>query len=76
MTKISLTTPVHDLVAAHPDIVPIMVQMGLDGVTQPGLLNTVGRFMTLEKGAKMKHIPLAQLIETLTQAGFEVEGHD
>lgn len=76
MAKISLTTPVHDLVAAHPDIVPIMVQMGLDGVTQPGLLNTVGRFMTLEKGAKMKHIPLAQLIETLTQAGFEVETHD
>ncbi|WP_125581539.1 DUF1858 domain-containing protein [Lacticaseibacillus suibinensis] len=76
MAKISLTTPVHDLVAAHPDIVPIMVQMGLDGVTQPGLLNTVGRFMTLEKGAKMKHIPLAQLIETLTQAGFEVEAHD
>ena len=52
MTKISLTMPVHDLVAAHPDIVPIMVQMGLDGVTQPGLLNTVGRFMTLEKGAR------------------------
>lgn len=76
MVKISLTTPVHDLVAAHPEIVPIMVQMGLDGVTQPGLLNTVGRFMTLEKGAKMKHIPLAQLIETLTQAGFEVEAHD
>lgn len=76
MAKISLTTPVHDLVEAHPDVVPIMVQMGLDGVTQPGLLNTVGRFMTLEKGAKMKHIPLAQLIETLTQAGFEVEAHD
>lgn len=76
MVKISLTTPVHDLVVAHPDIVPIMVQMGLDGVTQPGLLNTVGRLMTLEKGARMKHIPLAQLIETLTQAGFEVEADD
>ncbi|WP_203632744.1 DUF1858 domain-containing protein [Lacticaseibacillus suibinensis] len=76
MVKISLTTPVHDLVVAHPDIVPIMVQMGLDGVTQPGLLNTVGRLMTLEKGARMKHIPLTQLIETLTQAGFEVEADD
>lgn len=76
MVKISLTTPVHDLVVAHPDIVPIMVAMGLDGVTQPGLLNTVGRLMTLEKGARMKHIPLTQLIETLTQAGFEVEADD
>lgn len=76
MVKISLTTPVHDLVVAHPDIVPVMVQMGLDGVTQPGLLNTVGRLMTLEKGARMKHIPLTQLIETLTQAGFEVEADD
>jgi hypothetical protein len=53
-----------------------MVDMGLDGVTNPSLLNTVGRFMTLEKGAKMKHIPLAELIAKLEQAGYEVANHD
>lgn len=49
MTTISLHMPVNELVATHPDIIPVMVGMGLDGVTNPALLNTVGRFMTLEK---------------------------
>lgn len=70
--QIRLTTPVRELVNAHPAIVPVMVGMGLDGVTDPALLNTVGRFMTLEKGARMKHIPLETLVQTLEDAGFEV----
>lgn len=76
MTTISLETPVHDLVQQYPAIVPVMVAMGLDGVTDPKLLNTVGRFMTLAKGAKMKHIAIADLTAQLQQAGFEVEAHE
>ncbi|WP_179396326.1 DUF1858 domain-containing protein [Lacticaseibacillus absianus] len=72
MTQISLTTPVRELVAAHPTIVPVMVDMGLDGVTDPSLLNTVGRFMTLAKGARMKHLDLDTLVATLAAHGFEV----
>lgn len=76
MQTISLHTPVRDLVQEHPSIVPVMVQMGLSGVTDPSLLNTVGRFMTLAKGAKMKHIALADLVAKLQEAGFEVETHE
>ncbi|MFD1483645.1 DUF1858 domain-containing protein [Lacticaseibacillus baoqingensis] len=76
MTTIALNTPVRDLVAKHPDLIKIMVAMGLDGVTNPNLLNTVGRFMTLEKGAKMKHIAQADLLAKLQQAGYEVADHD
>lgn len=53
-----------------------MVAIGLDGVTQPGLLQTAGRFMTLRKGAKMKEIQLNTLITALHNAGFEVEDND
>ncbi len=76
MTTISLETPVRDLVNQHPEIVSVMVAMGLDGVTDPKLLNTVGRFMTLAKGAKMKHIAVADLTTALAEAGFEVEEHE
>ncbi|MFD1429490.1 DUF1858 domain-containing protein [Lacticaseibacillus mingshuiensis] len=76
MTKISLQTPVRELVQVHPEVVPVMVKMGLSGVTDPALLNTVGRFMTLEKGARMKHIALADLLTALTATGFEVENND
>lgn len=73
MPTINLDTPVRDLVAQLPAIVEVMVAMGLDGVTDPKLLNTVGRFMTLRKGAKMKHIAIADLVQQLQAAGFEVQ---
>ena len=73
MPTINLDTSVRDLVAQFPAIVEVMVAMGLDGVTDPKLLNTVGRFMTLRKGAKMKHIPIADLVQQLQAAGFEVQ---
>lgn len=73
MSIINLDTPVHDLVAQQPTIVDVMVAMGLDGVTDPKLLNTVGRFMTLRKGAKMKHIAIGDLVQQLQVAGFEVQ---
>lgn len=73
---ISLDTTVYELVNTTPEIVPVMVTMGLDGVTNPGLLQTAGRFMTLRKGAAMKHIELNVLIDRLKQAGFEVKADD
>ncbi|WP_125607040.1 DUF1858 domain-containing protein [Lapidilactobacillus bayanensis] len=74
--KISLDMTVYELVNAHPEIVPIMTDLGLDGVTNPALLQTAGRFMTLRKGAAMKNIPLTQLVAQLTAANFEVIDHD
>lgn len=76
MKSISLDQPIYELVQAEPEIIPVMVAIGLDGVTQPGLLQTAGRFMTLRKGAKMKEIQLNTLIMALHNAGFEVEDND
>lgn len=76
MKSISLDQPIYELVQTEPEIIPVMVAIGLDGVTQPGLLQTAGRFMTLRKGAKMKEIQLNTLITALHNAGFEVEDND
>lgn len=73
--KIDLDASVYDLVRQTPAIVPVMVQLGLDGVTNPALLNTAGRFMTLRKGAQMKSIVLADLVAALAAANFEVVDH-
>lgn len=73
---IDLDLPVYNLVQEVPAVVPVMVGLGLDGVTSPALLKTAGRFMTLRKGAAMKQIPLSELIEQLEQAGFEVDDHE
>ncbi|MFD1464846.1 DUF1858 domain-containing protein [Lapidilactobacillus mulanensis] len=74
--KIDLDMTVYELVQAVPEIVPIMVDMGLDGVTNPAMLKTAGRFMTLRKGAQMKKIPLDKLTASIEAAGFEVEKHE
>lgn len=74
--QIKLSQTVYELVTAYPEIVPILVSIGLDGVTNPALLNTAGRFMTLPKGAQMKQIPLSQIVATLTENDFEVIADD
>ncbi|ASN62540.1 DUF1858 domain-containing protein [Latilactobacillus curvatus] len=70
--QIKLSQTVYELVTAYPEVVPVLVEIGLDGVTNPALLNTAGRFMTLPKGAKMKQIPLTTIIASLEAQGFEV----
>ncbi len=74
--QISLDTTVYELVTAYPEIIPIMTTIGLDGVTNPALLQTAGRFMTLRKGATMKDISLEQLVISLRTADFEVIDYD
>jgi hypothetical protein len=36
------------------------------------MLNTAGRFMTVEKGAAMKNISLEKIRQTLEDKGFQV----
>jgi starvation-inducible DNA-binding protein len=52
----------------------IQAKLGFDAVAKPGMLQTAGRYVTIPKGAKMKHIPMDQIIQTFEANGFEVEG--
>jgi len=36
------------------------------------MLQTAGRYMTIEKGAKLKKIPLEQVVAAFQAAGFEI----
>ena len=40
------------------EIISIMVEIGFENITKPGVLQTVGRVMTLPKGCRMKGISL------------------
>lgn len=70
---INLQKSVHDLCTEFPELIEFMKDAGFPDIVKPGMLATVGRFMTLPKGAKMKGIELDQLIEKLRVLGFEVE---
>ncbi len=45
--QIKGTTPIYDLVKAHPDIKQIMADLGFVDIVKPGMLQSIGRIMTL-----------------------------
>jgi hypothetical protein len=50
-----------------------MKKLGFESITEPGMLNTAGRFMTISKGAAMKKIPMDLIIEEFSKNGFKIE---
>ncbi len=60
------------LVQQYPEAVEILKDLGFENITNPAMLNTVGRVITLRKGAAMKGIALDKIIRTFRDMGFTV----
>lgn len=74
MEKIlDLSKSVYELSKEYPEIVDIMKALGFESITNPAMLNTAGRFMTIEKGAEMKKIDLEKIKETFISRGFTIK---
>lgn len=71
---IDLSRTVHDLVADNPEVATIMRDLGFADIAKPMALETVGRVMTIPRGAQIKGIDLASVVEAFEAAGFEVTG--
>lgn len=69
---IDLSKSVHDLCKEYPEIVDIMKELGFESITNPNMLQTVGRFMTIEKGAAMKGVDLGIIKEAFISKGFSI----
>ncbi len=69
---LDLDASVHALCEKHPELPAILHKIGFSDITKPGMLQTVGRFMTLHKGAAMKKIPMETIVSTLREHGYEV----
>ena len=50
-----------------------MDELGFKDITRQGMLQSAGRFMTLKKGAALRKIELAAIIEMLEEHGFTVD---
>ncbi len=64
LIEIKNTMTIYDLVIAHPEVKDIMVELGFREIIKPGMLQSVGRFMTIEKGSKLYNIDM-KLIEKI-----------
>ena len=73
MTKIlDLNQTVYELCNQYPEIISIMVEIGFENITKPGVLQTAGRVMTLPKGCRMKGISLDTVKEAFQHNGFTI----
>lgn len=74
--KIDINLPVYEMVKSYPETKEIMAGLGFKDILKPGMLETAGRFMTLKKGAKLKKIDFANIIDAFSDYGFELTGKE
>lgn len=72
--KINLKKSVYELCNEYPELIDIMLELGFTEVTKPGILNTMGKVMTIPKGAIMKKIDMVDVVLAIKNNGFELEG--
>ena len=51
-----------------------MAELGYNEITKKPMLHSVGKIMTIPKGAKMKNISMMDVVKTLMGKGFELVG--
>lgn len=73
MKKIDGNRTVYDLIQEYPELKPILVEMGFTPLNNDKMLNTVGRMMPLNSGAKQIKLSPEDLKEGLRKEGFELE---
>lgn len=69
---IDLKKTVYELIQEHPELAQIMAELGFSSITNPAMLKTAGRVMTLPKGAAMKGKDLEEIKAELAKRGFAV----
>ena len=72
--KLDLSKSVYDLVTEYPEVLDIMKELGFSEITNKVMLNSVGKIMTIPKGAKMKGVSMIDIVGAFMKAGFTLTG--
>lgn len=70
---IDLSESVNTLCTQYPELISILASLGFTEIVKPLMLNTVGKLMTLPKGAAMRNIDLESVIQSLKEHGYYIE---
>jgi hypothetical protein len=72
MIRISANQTLHSLIASHPPLKQVLHDIGFEEITTATMLQTVGRVMTLNKGARVRKIPIETLQSRLAGYGYHL----
>lgn len=70
---LDLNKNLYTLCEEYPEVKDTMVSLGFTEIAKPMMLNTMGKFMTIPKGAAARSIPLNSIIKAFEDAGFTIE---
>jgi len=73
MPTIDFTKTVYELCRDNEEIAKIMEEIGFKEITKPNMLNTVGRYMTIPKGARMKGFNMDDIKNEFIKKGYEIK---
>jgi DUF438 domain-containing protein len=72
--RIDLNKSIYELTNEYPELINILGELGFNEITKKLLRNTVGKVMTIPKGAKTKNISMFDIVSVLMANGFELVG--
>ena len=73
MKTIDGNKTVYVLIQENPELKDVLVNLGFTPLNDPKMLNTVGRMMSLNNGAKQIKLDREGLKAGLHEANFELE---
>ncbi|MFA5448973.1 MAG: DUF1858 domain-containing protein [Clostridia bacterium] len=76
MKTINLSDTVYNLCEQNSGLDLVLKEIGFPEIVNPVMRNTAGRFMTLEKGAKLRGVEIEILKNKLQEHGYSVEEGD
>ncbi len=72
--KLNLNKSIYELTKEYPELINLMESLGFREISKKAMLNSVGKMMTIPKGAKVKNISMMEIVSALMKEGFEIEG--
>ncbi len=70
---IRVNQTISDIVQKYPEVIQIMQQLGFTDIVKPMMLKTAGKYMTLEKGARLKKKNIEDIKKRFEEGGFSFE---
>ena len=73
MNTIYLEDSVYTTLQHHKELKDLLIELGFTPLSQPQMVQTVGRITSLKKGSKIAKIPLDTIIRQLELNGYIVK---
>ena len=72
MVAINRNDKLYDIIVLYPEVKDIMARLGFKDIVKPGMLQSMGKIMTIEKGSRAKNISWDLVVNTFKEHGFEL----